>query len=92
MLSFLVKSFLQLLSFILNSISYFPTYCILHFKHSSKCIKVFNNVSVVQTSFQKCLGVCLDKKLNFSQHIKEKVAIANKRVAAVVKQLQTKLL
>ena len=66
MLSFLVTSFLQLLSL-----------------HSRKYIKVFNNVSVVQTSFQKCLGVYLDKKLNFSQHIKEKVKIANKRIAVV---------
>ena len=50
----------------------------------------FNNVAVVQSSYQKHLGVYLHQKLNFTHHIKEKVNKANKSIA-VIKQLQTKL-
>ena len=36
----------------------------------------FNNSSVSGTPCQKYLGLCLDKRLNFSQHIKEKISKA----------------
>ena len=45
---------------------------------------------MVQSSYQKHLGIYLDQKLNFTHHIKEKVIKANKGIA-VIKNLQTKL-
>ena len=34
---------------------------------------IFNNMPVVRSSCQKHLGIYLDEKLNFSNHIKEKI-------------------
>ena len=34
---------------------------------------IFNNMLVVRSSCQKHLGIYLDEKLNFSNHIKEKI-------------------
>ena len=34
---------------------------------------IFNNMPVVCSSCQKHLGIYLDEKLNFSNHIKEKI-------------------
>ena len=41
---------------------------------------IFNNVPVVRSSCQKHLGIYLDQKLNFSNHIKEKISKANKGI------------
>ena len=38
----------------------------------------FNGISIARKPFTKHLGVYLDSRLNFSKHIKEKVAIATK--------------
>ena len=50
----------------------------------------FNKTHVVVCSYQKYLGVFLDKKLNFQQHIKEKIAKASKRIS-VIKNLNNVL-
>ena len=39
---------------------------------------IFNNMPVACSSCQKHLGIYLDEKLNFSNHIKEKISKANK--------------
>ena len=38
----------------------------------------FNNSVVQRTSAQKHLGILLDEKLSFNQHLKDKIAKANK--------------
>ena len=45
----------------------------------------FNKNHVVVCSYQKHLGVFLDKKLNFQHHIKEKIAKASKRIGVIKK-------
>ena len=46
----------------------------------------FNTVPVSRTSCQKHLGLYLDEKLNFSQHINIKISKANKGVG-IIKRL-----
>ena len=46
----------------------------------------FNTVLVACTSCQKHLGLYLDEKLNFSQHIKIKISKANKGIG-IIKRL-----
>ena len=41
---------------------------------------IFNNMPVVWRSCQNYLGIYLDEKLNFSDHIKEKISKANKGI------------
>ena len=41
---------------------------------------IFNNMPVVWRSCQNYLGIYLDGKLNFSDHIKEKISKANKGI------------
>ena len=43
----------------------------------------FNTVPVARTSWQKHLGLHLDEKLNFSQHINIKISKANKGIEIV---------
>ena len=43
----------------------------------------FNNSPVTQSSSQKHLGFHLDEKLNFIDHIKEKISKANKGIGAL---------
>ena len=38
---------------------------------------IFNHMPVVCSSCRKHLGIYLDEKLNFSNHIKEKISKAN---------------
>ena len=49
-----------------------------------------NNSLVVQSTYQKHLGLYLDEKLNFSHHIKEKISKAY-RGNGVIKKLQNNL-
>ena len=46
---------------------------------------IFNNMPVVRSSCQKHLGIYLDEKLNFSNHIKEKTSKANKGIGILRK-------
>ena len=46
----------------------------------------FNTVPVARTSGQKHLGLYLDEKLNFSQHINIKISKANKGIG-IIKRL-----
>ena len=46
---------------------------------------IFNNSVVQRTSQQKYLGLILDKKLNFNQHIKDKLSKANKGIGVLRK-------
>ena len=46
---------------------------------------IFNNMPVVRSSCQKHLGIYLDEKLNFSNHIKEKISKANKDIGIIRK-------
>ena len=46
---------------------------------------IFNNMPVVCSSCQKHLGIYLDEKLNFSNHIKEKISKANKGIGILRK-------
>ena len=46
---------------------------------------IFNNVPVVRRSCQKHFGVYLDEKLNFANHIKEKIPKANKSISILRK-------
>ena len=46
---------------------------------------IFNSISVVHGSCQKHLGIYLDEKLNFSNHIKEKNSKANKDIGILRK-------
>ena len=46
----------------------------------------FNTVPVARRSCQKHLGLCLDEKLNFSQHINIKISKANKGIG-IIKRL-----
>ena len=57
---------------------------------SSHPLIYFNNVPVSCVSFQKHLGVYLDKKLNFNYHIKEKMSKAMKGIG-VIKKLSNML-
>ena len=41
---------------------------------------IFNNMPVVRSSCQKHLGIYLDEKLNFPNHIKEKISKVNKGI------------
>ena len=50
----------------------------------------FNNIPVERASFQKRLGVILDEKLNFKQHIEGAIVKVNKGVA-VIKKLRYSL-
>ena len=45
----------------------------------------FNNSPIARTPCQKHLGLYLDKKLNFSHHIKEKVSKACKSICVIRK-------
>ena len=45
----------------------------------------FNETHAVVSSYQKHLGVFLDKKLNFQHHIKEKIAKASKGIGVIKK-------
>ena len=44
---------------------------------------IFSHPPVVRNSCQKHLGVHLDEKLNFRDHIKEKILKANKGVGTI---------
>ena len=44
-----------------------------------------NKTAVVVCSYQKHLGVFLDKKVNFQHHIKEKIATASKGIGVIKK-------
>ena len=57
---------------------------------SSHPLIYFNNVPVSCVSFQKHLGVYLDKKLNFNHHIKKKMSKAMKGIG-VIKKLSNML-
>ena len=48
-------------------------------------IPLFNKTPVVVCSYQKHLGVFLDKKLNFQHHIKENIAKASKGIGFIKK-------
>ena len=50
----------------------------------------FNKTPVVVCSYQKYLGVFLDKKLNFQHHIKKKITKASKGIG-VIKKLKNVL-
>ena len=50
----------------------------------------FNNSPVVQSTYQKHLGLYLDQKLNFSYHIKQKISRAYRGIG-VIKNLQNNL-
>ena len=60
------------------------------FSHKSQKVThptvYFNKSPVIQSSSQKHLGICLDEKLNFIYHIKEKISKANKG-GGVIKKL-----
>ena len=45
----------------------------------------FNEAPVTKASFQKHLGIYLDEKLNFNNHIKEKIAKANNSIGITCK-------
>ena len=45
----------------------------------------FNAIPVAQTSHQKHLGLYLDEKLNFNQHIKEIISKVNKGIGIIRK-------
>ena len=44
---------------------------------------LFNNVPVKRCSIQKHLGIHLDEKLNFNQHVTEKITKTNKGVGVI---------
>ena len=46
---------------------------------------IFNNMLVVRSSCQKHLGIYLDEKLNFSNHIKKNISKANKGIGILRK-------
>ena len=46
---------------------------------------IFNNMSVVRSSCQKHLGICIYEKLNFLNHIKEKNSKANEGIGILRK-------
>ena len=48
-------------------------------------VVTFNNSPVAQTPYQKHLGLYLDEKLNFSNHIKEKISKACKGICVIRK-------
>ena len=50
----------------------------------------FNNSTVIQSTYQKHLGLYLDEKLNFSHHVKEKISKAYK-YTGVIKKLKNNL-
>ena len=50
----------------------------------------FNNSPVVQSTYQKHLGLYLDEKLNFFHHIKEKISKVYRGIG-VIKKLQNNL-
>ena len=45
----------------------------------------FNEAPITKASFQKHLGIYLDEKLNFNNHIKEKIAKANNGIGITCK-------
>ena len=45
----------------------------------------FNRTPLILCSYKKCLGVYLDKKLSFHQHIKEKTTKASKGIGVTKK-------
>ena len=45
----------------------------------------FNNSPVVQSTYQKHLGLYLDEKLNLSHHIKEKISKPYKGIEVIKK-------
>ena len=51
-------------------------------KHSDLC---FNSLVVEKVKTQKHLGLKLDKKLNFKEHLKDKFAIVNKGIGMLKK-------
>ena len=46
---------------------------------------IFNNIPVVHSSCKKHLGIYLDEKLNFSNHIKEQISKTNKGIGILRK-------
>ena len=50
----------------------------------------FNNIPVVQTNSQKYLGMQLEKKLNFEEHLKKVKSKANKTIG-IIRKLQNPL-
>ena len=44
-----------------------------------------NNVQVVREPYQKLLGVLLDEKLNFKQHVDKVIMKVNKRISVIKK-------
>ena len=46
---------------------------------------IFNNMTIVHSSCQKHLGIYLDEKLNFSNHMKEKISKANNGIGILRK-------
>ena len=45
----------------------------------------FNNSPVVQSTYQKHLGLHLDEKLNFSHHVKERIYKAYRGIGVIKK-------
>ena len=48
----------------------------------------FNVIPVAQTSHQKHIGLYIDEKLNFSNHIKEIISKVNKEIG-IIRKLRT---
>ena len=46
-----------------------------------------NNIPVERSSYQKHLGLILDEKLNFKQHIDNTISKINKGIAVIKKNL-----
>ena len=63
---------------------------------SRKCTKedhppiYFNDIPVTQTTVQKHIGLCLDEKLNYNTHIKEKLSKVYKGIG-LLRNLSNKL-
>ena len=53
----------------------------------SHLVSTFDNSPVIKTTHHKHLGIILDEKLNFNEHLKEKLSKAYKRIA-VLRKLQ----
>ena len=54
-------------------------------EHPSPLFKISGSASVMRCSYQKHLGVYLDKKLSFHQHIKETFTQASKGIGVIKK-------
>ena len=52
-------------------------------KHPIHPLLFFNNTPVLSVPYQKHLGLVLDEKLNFSQHLNEKISKVNKGIGLI---------